>query len=96
MRLFRFIAQFLQGGEVYCEDCIHCVHGDENFKIGEKMCKASPLVVDCSEKNNYLQKGRKINIIKTYKPCKEVRLIKSFPITYDSTCWKFDKKVLDK
>lgn len=92
MRLFRFIAQFF-GESVYCEECIHCVAGDK-YNKSQPMCKAHPITVDCSEKDTFVKRDRKIEIIKSYKPCKEVRLLKSMPLTYDDACWKFDKKPL--
>ncbi len=94
MRLFRYIAQFF-GESIYCEDCIHCTPSDTDT-ITDKgpMCKAHPITIDCSEKDTFVKKDRKIEIIKSYKPCKEVRLIKTMPLTYDETCWKFDKKPL--
>ncbi len=94
MRLFRYIAQFF-GESVYCEDCIHCVPQEEDtiFPSGP-ICKAHPMTVDRSEKDDFVKRGREINIVKTYKPCKEVRLIKTMPLSYMPTCWKFDKKPL--
>ena len=92
LRLFRFIAQFFQKGAIYCEDCIHCVPGD-NIHKGKDMCKAYPLKVDLSEKDTYVKRGAKVKIIKTYKSCEELRLLKSLPVVYDETCWEFDKKI---
>lgn len=94
MRLFRYIAQFWRG-PVFCEDCMHCVSGDKHQK-GQDMCEASPLEVDCSDIDTFVNRNRKIDIINTFKSCEEVRRIKSSPRSYDLTCWKFDKKVLDK
>lgn len=94
MRLFRFIAQFWSDDGIYCEDCIHCVPGDEQIGKKKKMCKAHPIKVDCSEKDTFVKRGAKVNIIKTYKSCEEVRLIKTMPLSYCDTCWKFDKKPL--
>lgn len=92
MRLFRFIAQFFHKGAIYCEDCLHCVSGDK-YQKDKPMCKARPIKVDLSEKDTYVKRGANVRIVETYKSCEEIRLIKSFPVIYDETCWKFDKKV---
>ena len=92
MRLFRFIAQFFQKEAVYCEDCVHCVPGDKYQQDGY-MCKDHPLKVDFSETDTYVKRGAKVEIVKTSKSCKNVRALKEIPVTYDPTCWKFDKKI---
>lgn len=91
MRLFRFIAQFFQKGAIYCEDCMHCMPRDKYHK-GKTICKAHPVMVDQSEKDTYVKRVEEVEPIKTYKFCQEVRLIKTLPVIYDSTCWEFDKK----
>ena len=92
MRIFRFIAQICSGKPSYCEDCSHCIPGDKWSK-GKSMCEANPIEVDCSERDTYVNRGAKVEIINTYKSCEEVRRIKVYPLIYDPACWKFDKKV---
>lgn len=91
MKFFRWLKQWIE--PVYCEDCVHAVPGQGHHK-DDLMCKATLLVVDCSDKDTYVNKKRKIKIIKTYESCESVRKEKSMPLSYSSTCWKFDKKPL--
>lgn len=95
MRLFRFVAQFFHKGAIYCEDCMHCVPEDEH-QVGGPKCDAYLITIDNSDKDTYVKRGAEVRIVKSYKSCKDVRSIKSLPVIYDETCWKFDKKVKEK
>jgi len=96
MRFFRFIAQFF-GEPIYCEDCVHRIPRNEDTIFSKvDMCKAHPIEVECGHKDDYVKRGAKVKIIDTFKTCKEVRSVKIWPVEYSETCWKFDKKVLDK
>ena len=95
MRLFEWLKQFKT--PVYCEDCIHCIPDDGKATIFDEdgpMCKAHPITVDCSEKDSYVRRQKRINIVHSYKRCKNIRKRKSMPLIYSQTCWKFDKKHL--
>jgi len=82
---------------VYCEDCENCIPSDRyrGSLIGAgdgPMCKAYPLEVDCSETDTFVKRGRKIEIIKTFQRCDNVRCRKRLPLIYDSFCLKFIPK----
>ena len=97
MNLFKWIVQ--KFSTVYCEDCINCIPSDGQIMMDDgPMCKAYPIKVDCSDIDTYVDKNRKIKIVESYKRCKNLRNIKSLPLTYSSICFKFSpksEKVLD-
>ena len=93
---------------VYCKDCDNCIPSDgkqdsltnAGLIVGDgPMCKAYPIEEDCSEIDTFVDKGRRINIIKTFKRCDDIRCHKRFPVVYRSYCFKFipkNEKILDK
>ena len=92
-RFFRWWKQIFSSEGVYCEDCKHCIPSDNKiFGDDGHMCEKYPLEIDCSDKNAFVTKDRRIKIVKTYKRCESVRKTKSSPLVYSATCYEYDKK----